>query len=92
MKVKNRIAEYRKRAGKSQTELCQAIGQKWKQTRLSMYEQGHNRPSLDDCRRIVDALNKLGCECSLDDVFPPAEEKRCKTRGVKPKTNAIAAA
>lgn len=65
----NRIAELRKNAGIKQRELVVRLG--WTQTRLSNYESGLRTPGLSECRAITGALNDLGAECSLDDVFPP---------------------
>lgn len=76
MSKPNRIAEYRKKLGISQTALCDAVGDGWGQSRLSMYELGHNEPSLPDCRKIVSGLNLLGAACTLDDVFPPKEPEQ----------------
>ncbi|MCE1344859.1 helix-turn-helix transcriptional regulator [Enterobacter asburiae] len=69
----NRIAQERKRIGLTQAELASALG--WKPSRLSNYELGIRKPSLDDCRSIVDGLRKSGSRCTLDDVFPyPSSE------------------
>ncbi|MFL1478299.1 helix-turn-helix transcriptional regulator [Pseudomonas grimontii] len=68
----NRIAEYRERAGIKQRELVAALG--WTQTRVSNYEAGRRTAGLAECRAIIHALNKLGSVCSLDEVFPPAQE------------------
>lgn len=66
----NQIAEIRKSVGKSQTDLATAIG--WKNTsRIGNYELGIRTPKLNECRAIVSGLNKLGANCTLDDVFPP---------------------
>ena len=70
---RNRIAECRKELSLTQLELCDAIGDGWKQSRLGMYEIGGNQPSLDDCRKIVAGLNSRGGQYILDDVFPPSE-------------------
>lgn len=67
----NKIAEKRKQIGVSQGYLSKACG--WRgQSRIGNYEAGRT-PSLSDCRKIIAALNNLGCDCSLDDVFPPQE-------------------
>lgn len=65
----NRIAEVREAAKVKQRELIQALG--WTQTRVSNYEAGRRLPGLAESRAIVDALNRLGADCTLDDVFPP---------------------
>lgn len=64
----NNIAEKRKCAGLTQAEFASILG--WKQSRLSNYELGLRMPVLNDCRSIVDELNKLGVCVSLDDIFP----------------------
>ncbi|EMD6814804.1 helix-turn-helix transcriptional regulator [Citrobacter koseri] len=64
----NNIAKKRKRAGLTQVEFASVLG--WKPSRLSNYELALRMPSLNDCRAIVNELNNLGCECSLDDIFP----------------------
>lgn len=63
----NRISELRGRAV-SQALLADRLG--WSQGRLSNYESGRRVPSLADSRAITVALNSLGIECDLDDVFP----------------------
>ncbi len=65
----NRIAEIRKSAGIKQRDLVARLG--WTQARLSNYESGLRMPGLSECRAITAALNDLGAECGLDDVFPP---------------------
>jgi len=68
----NRIREVRQCAGIAQADLFRKIG--WKQSRLANYENGIRTPALNDCRRIVAALNALGANCALADVFPePAD-------------------
>nr|WP_321238784.1 helix-turn-helix transcriptional regulator [uncultured Tolumonas sp.] len=67
----NLIAAKRNEINKTQSELAQLCG--WKQSRLANYESGRT-PKLSDCRKIVAALNELGCACSLDDVFPPGAD------------------
>lgn len=67
--VMNRIAEHREKAGIKQRELVTALG--WTQARISNYEAGRRTAGLAECRAITAALNRLGAECSLDDIFPP---------------------
>ncbi|HDX3117760.1 TPA: helix-turn-helix transcriptional regulator [Escherichia coli] len=69
----NKIAQQRKKIGVSQAVLASAIG--WGQSRIANYELNIRTPSLNDCRMIVEGLRKLGCQCSLDDVFPPSSNK-----------------
>lgn len=65
----NNIAQQRKKIGISQAVLAAAIG--WGQSRIANYELSIRTPGLTECRQIVEGLNKLGGECSLDEVFPP---------------------
>lgn len=65
----NRISEIRRAAGISQLALVEQL--RWSQGRVSNYESGRREPGLTECRAIVRALNSLGADCSLDDVFPP---------------------
>lgn len=65
----NEVRRIRVAAGISQVRLCRELG--WNQSRLANYEAGRRCVALDAARRIVSALNGLGAECSLDDVFPP---------------------
>lgn len=69
----NNIAQQRKKIGISQAVLASAIG--WGQSRIANYELNIRTPSLNDCRQIIDGLKKLGCDCSLDEVFPPRDSK-----------------
>lgn len=69
----NLISMFRKQGGLSQQALAQQIG--WGQSRLANYEVNTRTPSLADSRAIISALNALGVACSLDDVFPPQDEK-----------------
>lgn len=66
----NRIAEQREMSGIKQRELVAALG--WTQTRVSNYEAGRRTAGLAECRAIVNAFNKLGVKCTLDDIFPPS--------------------
>lgn len=68
----NNIAQQRKKIGVSQAVLASAIG--WGQSRIANYELNIRTPGLNDCRLIIDGLKKLGCECSLDEVFPPSKD------------------
>lgn len=69
----NRISEIRRAAGISQLALVEQL--RWSQGRVSNYESGRRVPGLAECRAIVRALNALGANCSLDDVFPPEPEQ-----------------
>lgn len=65
----NNIAKERAALGMTQEQLAQVFG--WRQSRLSNYETGLRQPGLNECRTIVETLNRLGRECTLDSVFPP---------------------
>lgn len=67
----NRIREVREAHGITQSVLHTKLG--WKQSRLSNYETGVRSPGLDEARQIVTALQDLGAQCDLDDVFPADE-------------------
>lgn len=64
----NRISELRASGSISQAALADVLG--WSQGRISNYESGRRVPSLADSRAITAALNAVGVECGLDDVFP----------------------
>lgn len=69
----NKIAEYRKTAGLTQSEAAAAAG--WShQTRWSSYETGARIPGVDEIRKILDVLNSHGASCTFDDVFPGAQK------------------
>ncbi|HEY2454112.1 MAG TPA: helix-turn-helix transcriptional regulator [Scandinavium sp.] len=69
----NNISKERIALKLTQESLAGTLG--WRQSRLSNYETGLRKPGLGDCRRIVEALNKLGSNCTLDSVFPPLAGK-----------------
>jgi len=68
----NRISEIRRQANLTQLALAGVLG--WSQGRLSNYEAGRREPRLQECRAIVGGLNALGADCTLDEVFPPAQD------------------
>ncbi|WP_315707426.1 helix-turn-helix transcriptional regulator [Brenneria uluponensis] len=68
----NNIAKERIALGLTQKQMANAFG--WRQSRLSNYETGLRKPGLRECRVIVETLNRLGAECSLDSVFPPTNQ------------------
>ncbi len=65
----NNIANERKKLGITQSQLAGECG--WNQSRLANYEAGIRAPDLDSCRRLVEAMNKLGSKTCLDVLFPP---------------------
>lgn len=69
----NNIAQQRKKIGISQAVLAESLG--WGQSRIANYELNIRTPGLNDCREIVETLKKLGCKCTLDEVFPPSGNK-----------------
>lgn len=69
----NNIRAMRDKAGLTQAELSELCGWGVKQSRISNYEKGTRLPSIKECRTIITALNGAGVECTLDDVFPPAQ-------------------
>jgi putative transcriptional regulator len=76
----NNISTYRKQLGLSQRQLAIQLG--WIQSRLANYEANFRTPGLEECRKIVSTLNRLGAHCGLDDVFPPANKHSGITVGV----------
>lgn len=64
----NNIAIERQKLGLSQSQLAEALG--WGRSRLSNYEADLREPGLSECRTIVETLNALGADCTLDSVFP----------------------
>lgn len=67
----NLIAEKRKEVSVSQAALAQKLG--WSQSRIANYETLNRTPSLNASRKIIAALEEMGCKCSLDEVFPPLD-------------------
>lgn len=58
----------RERVGLTQSALASAV--RMTQGAIAHYENGRRQPGLSACRKILDALNAKGADCSLDDVFP----------------------
>ncbi|MCT4701186.1 helix-turn-helix transcriptional regulator [Enterobacteriaceae bacterium H20N1] len=69
----NNIAKERLALGLTQDQLASLFG--WRQSRISNYENGSRKPTLSDCRLIVEKLNSLGSNCTLDSIFPPEQEE-----------------
>lgn len=64
----NNIAKIRNENGISQIQLVRELG--WTQPRIANYEAGTRMPSLNAARKIVSALNQLGANVEIDQVFP----------------------
>jgi putative transcriptional regulator len=67
-KPMNKIADYRKKAKVSQAKLARLIG--ITPSTIGNYESGIRNINLDMCWRIVKAINQLGVNCSIEDLFP----------------------
>ena len=63
------LREIREGLSLSQATLADMVG--CTQGSIGHYESGRRIPSLKMCRSLVAALNKLGAEVRIDDVFPP---------------------
>lgn len=64
----NRIAEFRKAANLTQSEVAKLINKT--QGGVGHYESGLREPSISTAKNIVKVFNDHGVSCSLDDVFP----------------------
>lgn len=58
----------REKVGVTQAALAKTVG--LTQGAIAHYENERRKPGLEECRRIVDALNSSGAAVTLDDVFP----------------------
>lgn len=67
----NKLFEYRSSGGLSQSAVAKATG--LSQPTICGIERG-SETTVNNARRIVDALVSHGVACSLDDVFPIAEK------------------
>ncbi|CAB4365142.1 MAG: helix-turn-helix domain-containing protein [Actinobacteria bacterium] len=65
------LATLRRRSGRTQSEVAQAVG--IPASVLSAYERGRREPSLANASRIIDAL---GYSVKFDFVLDPAEQAR----------------
>ncbi len=64
----------RKQAGVTQGELGLAAG--LSQAAVSSIERGRSKTtSVDIAQRLTRALNGLGVQCSIDDIFPPEQDQ-----------------
>ncbi|HFQ4860128.1 TPA: helix-turn-helix transcriptional regulator [Vibrio vulnificus] len=64
----NQIKNYRNSIGATQKQLGDAVGVG--QSTIDRYESGVRKLRVDQCWKIVNALNELGAKCSFNDVFP----------------------
>ena len=58
----------REKVGVTQAALAKTVG--LTQGAIAHYESERRKPGLEECRRIVCALNSSGAAVTLDDVFP----------------------
>jgi putative transcriptional regulator len=63
------LRKIRKAIPVSQSVLADLVG--CTQGAIGHYESGRRTPDLGTCRQLVSALNNLGADVQLDDVFPP---------------------
>lgn len=70
----NGLRAVRTAAGIKQRQLAERLGMT--PGAIGHYEQGRRQLKLEDARRLVAALNALGAECTLEQVFPPAVESK----------------
>lgn len=71
----NLIAQYRRKAGVSQSVLAKKAGG-WGATRIGNYESGYREAGIEEARAIVRALSDLiGETVTLDDIFPPEPDQ-----------------
>jgi putative transcriptional regulator len=64
----NQIKNYRNSIGATQKQLGDAVGVG--QSTIDRYESGVRKLRVNQCWKIVNALNELGAKCKFDDVFP----------------------
>lgn len=63
----------REKVGVTQAELAKTVG--LTQGAIAHYENDRRKPGLEECRRIVAALNDFGAGTTLDEAFPPEIKK-----------------
>lgn len=68
----SQLKQFRERAGVTQTALADLVGMT--QGAIAHYENGRRVPGLAECRQLLAALNGLGANCTLDDLFPTDPE------------------
>ncbi|WP_318438134.1 helix-turn-helix transcriptional regulator [Photobacterium leiognathi] len=64
----NKIAMQRRLFNISQAKLAEMINSR--PSRISNFESLTRKPDLNTCWMIVNAFNKLGADCTFEDIFP----------------------
>lgn len=73
--VARNVRRYRKANGMTQTQLAEAIGGEWDQSRVSSIERGHwKNPSYERLVELASALRVTVAALTTDDDQPPAEQ------------------
>lgn len=70
----NNIAKFREQAGLTKTQLATKLGYKYA-SRIANYESDIRVPSISDVQSIVRTFNDLGVKCTIDDLFPPQQDR-----------------
>lgn len=74
----SKIKDIRTTIGVTQETLGKKLGVS--QGAMNHYENGNREISLSLARKIVNALNELGAQCTFDDVFPDPQLNTSATR------------
>lgn len=67
------LKHFREKAKVTQAALAERVGMT--QGAIAHYENGRRTPGLAESRRLMVALNDLGVNCSLDELFPVTPKK-----------------
>jgi len=62
------LRKFREKAKVTQAALAELVSMT--QGAIAHYENGRRTPGLNEARVLVAALNTLGADCTLDEVFP----------------------